>query len=184
MTMRKWVSLEDALLHAVKDLFDAERQLLKVLPRIANAITREDVADAAHRHLDESRHHVTRLEQVFAILGEHPAAVRCSGAAGLVDEAVCLLAQEATGEVRDAAIVGWMQRAEHYEIASYGTAAAWADALEFDGVASLLRETLSEEKDADETLTILAEAGVNTLAIGGESRAVAMGLQTEFRMQN
>jgi ferritin-like metal-binding protein YciE len=167
--MSKWVSLDDALLHTVRDLFDAERQLLKVLPTIARAICRDDVAEAVHRHLDESRNHVARLEQVFAILGEHPAPVRCSGAAGLVDEALCLLTQDATGEVKDAAIVGWMQRVEHYEIAAYGTAAAWADTLEFDGVASLLRETLVEEKDADETLTILAEAEVNALAIRIES---------------
>jgi ferritin-like metal-binding protein YciE len=162
--MSRWVSLEDALLPAVQDLFDAERQQLTMLPKVAAVVSRPDLSEVIHRHLDETRNHVARLEQVLAILGEDPRAARCAGIAGIIDEATSLLEQCATRPVRDALIIGWMQRAEHYEISAYGTAAAWADALDHDGVASLLRETLAEEKDADETLTILAEADVNECA--------------------
>lgn len=162
--MSQWLSLEDALLPVVKGLFDAERQQLRVLPRIAAVARRADLSDVIRRHLDETRDHVARLEQVLAILGENPDKVRCFGIAGIIDEANDVLEQHASDAVRDAVIIGWMQRAEHYEIAAYGTAAAWADALELDDVASLLRETLAEEKDADETLTILAEADVNAIA--------------------
>lgn len=162
--MSQWVSLEDALLPVVKGLFDAERQQLKVFPRIVAAVSRPDLSEVIQRHLEETRNHVVRLEQVLAILGENPAKVRCFGIAGIIDEATDVLEQHASDAVRDAVIIGWMQRAEHYEIAAYGTAAAWADVLELDEVGSLLRETLAEEKDADETLTILAEADVNASA--------------------
>jgi len=166
--MSRWVSLEDALLPAVKDLFDAERQQLNVLPRIAAVVSRPDLSEVIHRHLDETRNHVARLEQVLAILGEHPGPSRCAGIAGIIDEAADVLEQSAAGPVRDAVVIGWMQRAEHYEISAYGTVAAWADVLEYDGVASLLRETLAEEKDADETLTILAETDVNSFATAAQ----------------
>ena len=171
--MSRWVSLEDALLPAVKDLFDAERQQLTVLPRIAAVVSRPDLGEVIHRHLVETRNHVARLEQVLAILGEDPAPSRCAGIAGIIDEAASMLQQCATGPVRDAVIIGWMQRAEHYEISAYGTAAAWADVLDYDGVASLLRETLAEEKDADESLTLLAEADVNAYATSVDVNAYA-----------
>jgi ferritin-like metal-binding protein YciE len=162
--MSRWVSLANALLPAVTGLFSAERQQLDVLPRMAAMVSRPDLSEVIHRHLDETRNHVARLEQVLAILGEHPGPARCAGIAGIIDEAADVLAQSAAGPVRDAVIIGWMQRVEHYEISAYGTAAAWADVLEYDGVASLLRETLAEERDADETLTILAETDVNAYA--------------------
>lgn len=163
--MSRWISLEHALLPAVQELFDAERQQLAVLPRIAAMVSRPDLSGVVHRHLDETRNHVARLEQVLAILGEEPSASRCAGIAGILEEVGSLLEKSVSEPVRDAVIIGWMQRAEHYEIAAYGTAAAWADVLDCDGVASLLRETLAEEKDADESLTILAEADVNAFAI-------------------
>ena len=176
--MSRWITLEDALLPAVQELFDAERQQLTVLPRIAAVVSRPDMSEVLYRHLDETRNHVARLEQIFAILGEEPAASRCAGIAGIIEEAGSLLERSASGPLRDAVIIGWMQRAEHYEIAAYGTAAAWADVLDCDGVASLLRETLAEEKDADESLTILAEADVNAFASAAAEEPNAVAQET------
>ena len=168
--MAEPTTLRDALIDEVRDLYHAEKQLVKALPRLAKAATSDDLREAIESHLAETENQVSRLEQVFELLDEKPRAKMCAGMAGIVEEGSDLLKEGGEDAVLDAGIIAAAQRAEHYEIAAYGTAAAWADAIGLTDVADLLRETLDEEMAADETLSALAEDGINAAAhVGTEA---------------
>jgi ferritin-like metal-binding protein YciE len=158
-------NLRDAFVDEIRDIYHSEKQLLKALPKLAKAASDVELRGALESHLAETENQVSRLEQVFALVGEKPETKTCAGMAGIIEEGSDALREEG-GPVLDAMIIASAQRAEHYEIAAYGTVAAWAEGLGYTDAAELLRETLDEEKMADETLTGLAEAGINTAAGG------------------
>ena len=165
--MAEMNTLMDALVDEVRDLYHAEKQLVKALPKMAKAATSDELREALESHLSETENQVTRLEQVFELLEEKPRAKTCAGMAGIIEEGSDALKEDAEPAVLDAMIIASAQRAEHYEMAAYGTAAAWAEGLGLSEVAELLRDTLDEEKAADEKLTALAEAGINDAASAG-----------------
>jgi ferritin-like metal-binding protein YciE len=141
--------------------------LLKALPKLAKAATSDDLREALENHLGETEEQVSRLEQVFGLLEESSKPKPCAGMQGIVEEGSDLIEEEDKGAALDAGIIASAQRAEHYEMAAYGTLIAWAQALGEDEVVKLLQETLDEEKAADEKLTALAEAGINEAAKSG-----------------
>jgi ferritin-like metal-binding protein YciE len=165
--MAEMNTLMDALVDEVRDLYHAEKQLVKALPKMAKAATSDELREALETHLAETENQVSRLEQVFELLEEKPRAKTCAGMAGIIEEGSDALKEDAEPAVLDAMIIASAQRAEHYEMAAYGTAAAWAEGLGLSEVAELLRDTLDEEKAADEKLTALAEAGINDAASAG-----------------
>lgn len=154
-------TLRDALIDEIKDLYNAEKQLTKALPKMAKNATNEDLRAALESHLAETQGHVERLERVFGLLDEKAAGKHCAGMAGIIEEGNDILEEDLEGAVLDACIIASGQRAEHYEMAAYGTSIAWAEALGLSEVAELLAETLEEEKAADEKLSALAEGSIN-----------------------
>lgn len=162
-------NLRDALVDEIKDLYNAEKQLTKALPKLAKAATNDELREAFESHLEETQNQITRLERVFELLDEKPRGKHCAGMAGIIEEGNDQLEKDLEDSVMDACIIKSAQSAEHYEIGSYGTAIAWAEALELTEVAELLQETLAEEKAADEKLSALAESGINEAATAGES---------------
>ncbi len=164
------MTLQEMLVDEIRDLYHAEKQLVKALPKMAKAATHEDLRDAIETHLEETREQVTRLEEVFSALDEKVRAKPCHGMMGIIEEGSELLQEEEPGSVMDAALIAAAQRAEHYEIGAYGTCVAWARLLGMDDVVSLLEQTLEEEKGADQKLTALAEQEINPSAVSeGES---------------
>ncbi len=164
------MTLHEMLVDEIKDLYHAEKQLTKALPKLAKAATHEDLRAAFESHLEETREHVSRLEEVFAALDEPVKAKPCAGMAGIIEEGSDLLQEDAEASVLDAGLIAAAQRAEHYEIGAYGTCIAWARLLGHGEVAALLEETLEEEKAADEKLSALAESEINEAAVA-EGRA-------------
>ena len=162
-------SLRDALVDEIRDLYNAEKQLTKALPKLAKGATSDELRSAFESHLEETEGHVTRLERVFELLDEKPRGKHCAGMAGIIEEGSDVLEEDADDTVMDACLIASAQRAEHYEITAYGTVIAWAEALELSDVAEILNETLAEEKAADEKLTALALSGINDAATAGES---------------
>jgi ferritin-like metal-binding protein YciE len=155
-------SLKDLYLDELGDLYAAETQMLRVLPRWIDAARAPELRDLLHKHYEESRLHLERLQLIFTHWGERaPVAGACPGMAGIVQEADERLNQRTTEDVQDAAIIGVAQRAEHYEIAAYGCARTYARRLSRPDEARLLQETLDEEGRADHRLTELAEAHIN-----------------------
>ena len=167
--MAEITNLREAFLDEIRDILHAEKQLQKALPKLANAASDPELRGALESHLAETANQVRRLEQVFELVGTTPETRTCAGMAGILEEGAKILTLE-SGPTLDALIIASAQRAEHYEIAAYGTVAAWAEGLGYTDAAELLRETLDEEKGADETLTGLAEAGINAAA-GGSAPA-------------
>jgi len=153
-------TLTEALNSELADLYDAEHQLIERLPKLALAVTSPSLRTAIEDHLNETRAEVDRLERIFSILGSKPASEVCEAMRGLLEEAEGVL--QATGDllVKDAVLIGALQRVEHYEIAAYGTARAFAEQLDLDDVADLLQESLDEEAAADRRLTRIAEGGL------------------------
>lgn len=162
-------NLRDALVEEIKDLYNAEKQLVKALPKMAKGATSEELREALESHLDETEGQVTRLERVFELLGEKPRGKHCAGMAGIVEEGSEKLQEDMEDMVLDACLIASAQKVEHYEIGAYGTAIAWAEALGLNEVSEVLNETLEEEKAADQKLTALAESGINDAATAGES---------------
>jgi ferritin-like metal-binding protein YciE len=162
--MAEIMTLHDALLEELKDLYDAEKQLVKALPKLAQNAASPALRTAIEGHLEETEEQVTRLEQAFEMLDEPARGKRCTGIAGIIEEGSSALDSGAEGAVMDALIIASAQRAEHYEIGAYGAACAWAKALDLTDVADLLHETLEEEKAADQRLTVLAEQHINDAA--------------------
>src|ERR671937_447901 len=154
-------SLRELYLDELGDLYDAETQMLRALPRLVEQARAPDLRDALNKHCEESRLHLERLELIFTHWGERRRARPCAGLAGIVQEADERLNQEATDDARDAAIIGVAQRIEHYEIAAYVCARTYARRLNRIDEARLLQETLDEEGRADRRLTEIAEARIN-----------------------
>src|ERR1044072_3982856 len=158
-------SMDDLLLHGLKDIYYAENQIIKSLPKLIEKATNRDLSKGLKDHLEETKGQVERLDQVFNKLGEEPEGVQCPAIDGLISEADDLAGDVADKEVLDAAIVGSAQAVEHYEIARYGTLIAWADSLGRDDVIRLLTTNLNEEKAADKKLSSVAvRKGVNRKA--------------------
>ena len=155
------VSLKDLYFDELGDLYDAETQMIRALPRLAEAARALELREALTRHSDESRLHLARLELIFTHWGERRTSKRCAGLAGIVQEADERLNDATTDDVRDAAIIGVAQRIEHYEIAAYGCARTYARRLNRLDEARLLQETLDDEGRTDRRLTEIAEARVN-----------------------
>jgi ferritin-like metal-binding protein YciE len=162
-------TLRDALVEEIKDLYNAERQLTKALPKLAKAACNDELRAAFESHLEETEEHITRLERVFELLDEKPRGKHCAGIAGIIEEGNDTIQEDMEDAVLDACLIAGAQRAEHYEIGAYGTAIAWAEALDLSEVCDILNETLAEEKAADEKLTAIAESGINDAATAGES---------------
>ena len=162
-------NLREALVEEIKDLYNAEKQLVKALPKMAKGAESDELRDAFESHLEETEGQVTRLERVFELLDEKPRGKHCAGMAGIVEEGSEKLQEDMEGSVLDACLIASAQKVEHYEIGAYGTAIAWAEALGLSEVAQVLNESLEEEKAADEKLSALAESGINQAATAGES---------------
>lgn len=158
-------SMQDLLVEELRDLYNAEQQLVKALPHIAEKTGTPSLRRAIQDHLRETREHLTRLEQIFSGLGEKPAGRKCRGMAGLLDEGEDILSEKGLDPVRDAGIIASAQRVEHYEIAAYGCALAFAQLLGRHDIVNLLQQTLDEEKAADRKLTAIAEGEVNSEAM-------------------
>jgi ferritin-like metal-binding protein YciE len=149
--------LQELYVKELKDLYNAENQLLKALPKMAKASSSEELRSGFEEHLEQTRGHVQRLERIFKALDENPKGKKCAGMQGLVTEGSEVMNEDFEGAVMDAALIGAAQRVEHYEIAAYGTVRDFAEILGESDQASLLQQTLDEEKETDEKLTQLAK---------------------------
>jgi ferritin-like metal-binding protein YciE len=149
--------LKELYIDELKDLYNAENQLVKALPKMAKAASSDELRQGFEKHLEQTKGHVQRLEQVFESLGESPKGKKCKAMQGLVEEGAEVMGEDFEGALMDAALIGAAQRVEHYEIAAYGTVCAFAEELGETEQASLLTETLEEEKETDEKLTELAQ---------------------------
>src|SRR6476661_1063691 len=154
-------TLHDAFLDELRDSYDAEKQLTKALPKLAKAATSPELRQAFESHLEETRGQVERLEQVFGLLDEKVKGKHCDGIAGIIEEGSSVMEEAFDDATMNACLIASGQRAEHYEMAAYGTLVAWARVLGHDDAADLLQQTLDEEKAADEKLSALAEGGIN-----------------------
>ena len=148
----------------LKDIYWAEKALMDAIPKMIENASAPELAEALENHLAETENHVTRAEQIFEILGKEATTKKCEAMAGLIKEAAELMEDTDEGVMRDAAIISAAQKVEHYEIATYGTLRTFAQTLGLDEAVSLLESTLDEEKNADATLTEVAESVVNTEA--------------------
>jgi ferritin-like metal-binding protein YciE len=158
-------TMDDLLLHGLKDIYYAENQIVKSLPKLIGKATSRELTKGLQDHLEETKNQVARLDQVFKKLGQEPQGVKCPAIDGLISEADELAGEVADKEVLDAAIVGAAQSVEHYEIARYGTLIAWAESLGHDDIIRLLNTNLNEEKAADKKLSAVAlRKGVNRRA--------------------
>lgn len=176
-------TLHDLLVDQIKDIYFAEKHLTKALPKMARAATDPDLKAAFQDHLAETRVHVERLEQVFGLLDLPPKAKRCPAMLGLVEEGGEMIDEDADPEVRDAGLIAAAQRVEHYEIAAYGCARAFAKRLGLAEIARILTATIEEEGACDKTLTKLAEGGINTAAVDPESEVEAKPVARGRRAQ-
>src|SRR5579862_492789 len=159
--------LKELYVDELRDLYSAENQLVKALPKMARAASSDELRQGFEEHLEQTKEHVQRLEQIFEALDESPKGKKCAGMEGLVKEGGEVMQEDFEGAVMDAALIGAAQRVEHYEIAAYGTVIAFAQTLGESDHISLLEETLSEEKETDQKLTELAKQ-INEQAAGSE----------------
>ncbi|HEY3475598.1 MAG TPA: ferritin-like domain-containing protein [Anaerolineales bacterium] len=157
----KMATLEDLYTDLLKDLYSAEKQIVKALPKMAKNAQSPDLQRAFQEHLRQTEGQVERIERIFSEMGGSPRGKKCVGMEGLVAEGNELLQENAEPDVLDAGLIAAAQKVEHYEIASYGTARAWAERLGYDKAARLLQQTLEEESMANEKLTRIAESHVN-----------------------
>jgi ferritin-like metal-binding protein YciE len=176
-------TLQTLYVSELKDLYSAEQQLVKTLPKIVKAVESEELSDAIANHLEETKNQVSRLEQIFESLGENPKGKKCVGMQGILEEGSETI-NEFEGSVLDAGVISAAQRVEHYEIAAYGSVCAYAELLERSEDLGLLKETLEEEKNADEKLTQLSEAiNQDALQLSSEENVEA-GRQQPKRQTN
>lgn len=162
-------NLTKLLVDEIKDLYSAENQLIKALPKMAKAASSPELKKAFESHLKETKNQIARLEKMAQLLDEKPKGPKCKAMEGLLEEGSELMDEEEDPELLDAGLICAAQKVEHYEIASYGTLKAWADLLELEDVAALVEETLNEEKAADVKLTTLAMETVNIEAMANEA---------------
>jgi ferritin-like metal-binding protein YciE len=166
-------SLHDAFVDELRDMYNAEKQLTKALPKMAKAANSEELSTAFEDHLQETQNQVERLEQVFESIDERPRSKQCQGMAGILEEGSEILNEDMDEATMDARLIAAAQRVEHYEMAAYGTLVAWARRMGHNDAAKLLEENLNEEKAADEKLTTLAEGGINQQAAEGMGEETA-----------
>jgi ferritin-like metal-binding protein YciE len=157
-------TLHDAFIDELRDTYDAERQLTKALTKLAKASSNPKLREAFETHLEETQGQIERLEQVFELLDERARGKHCDGIAGIIEEGKSIMEEDFDDATMDAALIAAGQRAEHYEMAAYGTLVAWAQAMGHTEAATLLQQTLDEEKAADKKLSGLAEGGINQSA--------------------
>jgi ferritin-like metal-binding protein YciE len=150
-------SLSTLFEEELKDIYDAEKRLVKAIPKMAKAASSAELRQALEEHLEVTKGQVQRLEQVFELLGVPAKTKPCAGMKGLIEEGEEVMDEDATETLKDAALIGAAQRVEHYEMAAYGTARTLAERLGNEEAAELLEETLNEEKEADEKLTEIAQ---------------------------
>ena len=167
--MPKLSSLDDLLVHELQDIYHAEGQILKALPKMIKAASHPDLQSAFEEHLQQTEGQVKRLEQVFKLLGVPVKGKKCDGMAGLIEEGKKVMEQDAEPTVLDAALIAAAQKVEHYEIASYGCVCTYAEMLGYDQVHDLLGQNLDEEETTDQKLTALAESVINRDAEEGET---------------
>jgi len=161
-------TLQELYLEQLQDVYDAEKQLVKALPKLVKTATNDELKAAFEQHLEQTEEHVSRLERIFEELGEKPKGKKCKAMQGLLEEGKEMMEEDASEEVMDAGLICAAQKVEHYEIATYGCLRTYAEMLGFDDQADLLQETLDEEKDTDENLTELAVSCINLEAEEGE----------------
>lgn len=149
--------LQDALLHELKDLLSAEKQLTAALPKMQKAASNEQLHEAIAAHLEETKEHVERLKEAFEAMDQTPRAEKCDAMEGLIKEGEKIIKEEGDPEVKDAMLIAAAQKVEHYEIASYGTACTWAKVLGLDDVLELLKLNMADEETADKKLTKIAK---------------------------
>ncbi len=169
--------LQQLMVEELRDLYHAEKQLTRALPKLAKNAASPELRELLETHLDETERQITRLESAFEKLGERPRGKHCDGMAGIVEEGNALLQEDFEDAVLDAGIIAGAQRAEHYEIAAYGSVMAWAKVLGHKDIAALLDETLEEEKAADKKLSVLAERSINRQAVEGGNGQERSGAQ-------
>lgn len=170
--MRSLDTLQDLFVHQLQDVYSAERQLMKALPKMVKSATSDTLREALTMHLEQTETHVERLEHAFSLLGVSSKGDKCKGMEGLIEEGRDLLDEDGEAEVLDAGIIAAAQRIEHYEIAAYGTCREYARSLGYRQVVELLELTLDEEKAADVLLSEIAEEGINALAAREEEEAI------------
>jgi ferritin-like metal-binding protein YciE len=163
-------SLTDLYVDELRDLYSAEQQILKALPKMSEATSHAELRHAFEMHRQQTERHVGRLQQIFERLGENPRGRTCDGVEGIIKEGADLIDKDLDASVRDAGLISAAQRVEHYEMAVYGTVRTWAQQLGRADQASLLQETLDEEREANDLLTRLAVASVNRDAMLAEAR--------------
>jgi ferritin-like metal-binding protein YciE len=166
--MSKITNLEEAFIEQLKDIYSAENQLIKALPKMAKAANNPELKNGFEEHLAQTKVHAQRLEQIADGLGEKATGKKCLAMEGLVKEGAETMEEDAVPAVLDSMLIAAAQRVEHYEIAAYGTACKWAELLGNEEAVELLSETLQEEKDTDEKLSAAAEA-INSEANDSES---------------
>jgi ferritin-like metal-binding protein YciE len=167
--MKNNSSLHHLYVEELKDIYNAENQLVKALPKMAKAATAEELRSGFEEHLEQTKGHVARLEQIFQALDENPKGKKCKGMEGLISEGSEMIGEDPGAEELDAGLISAAQRVEHYEIAAYGSVIAFAKVLGENEAASILKQTLQEEKETDAKLTKLS-GRINADAAGsGES---------------
>ncbi len=154
-------NLQDLYVDELKDLYNAEQQILKALPKMAKAASSPELKDAFNQHLEQTREQVNRLDRIFRELGKTPRGKKCVGMQGIIEEGQEMLKEKAEPSVKDAGLISAAQRVEHYEMAGYGTVRTFANMLGYNDQAQALQTTLNEEGDTDHKLTQLAESMVN-----------------------
>ena len=166
-------TLRDLYVEQLRDLYDAEKQLTKALPKLAKAATSPKLKQAFETHLRETEGHVKRLEQVFGTLDMAPRGKKCKAMQGLIEEGNEMMEENAEADVMDAGLIAAAQRVEHYEMAGYGTVRTYAQTLGEKQAVTLLQQTLDEEKHADDLLTQIAESAINVEASQGQSASAS-----------
>jgi ferritin-like metal-binding protein YciE len=157
-------TIDDLVKAELKDLYSAETQLIKALPKMVNGATAENLKAAFSAHLEETREHVARLEEIFAIIGGSPKGKKCKGMEGLLAEGAEMLEEEGEESVIDAGLISAARRVEHYEIAAYSSTIALAQLASHDGIVELLQQTLDDELRTDDLLATMADDEINSAA--------------------
>ncbi len=157
-------TLKDLYIHEIKDLYSAEKQLIKALPKMAKAATNEELAAGFRAHLEQTKKHAERLEKILSDQSQSTRGAKCKGMEGLIAEGSGMIEEEADDEVRDAGLISAAQRVEHYEISGYGTARTYAELLGDKEAVKVLQTTLNEEAETDKKLTSLATSSINVAA--------------------
>jgi len=150
-------ALKEVYLKELRDVYDAEKQITKALPKMAKAASSSRLREGFEEHLEQTKNHIARLDEIFEALDESPKGESCDGMEGLIEEGSDIMDEELDPEAKDAALISAAQRVEHYEIAAYGSLRTWANTLGQKQAVSLLQETLDEEKETDQKLNKLAE---------------------------